>query len=370
VAGGGVAALEACLALRSLAGELVHVTLVAPDAWFVHRRSRGTGRLRLAAFADDIGAELIVDRVTAVDAERRRAHTGASGELTYDALVLAVGAVPGPGPAGAVPGGVTAGQAVASVAFVVPPGPCWSADVYDEAVHAAVVRRRDRPVLLTLVTPEAAPMAICGGRVALQVGQTLAEHGIRVLASTYVRSIDREGLVLVPGGARLRADHVVTVPRLAGHRLSGLPHDSGGFVPVDTFGRVRGAEGVFAAGDCTTVPPKHASLAAEQADVAAAVIAAEAGAPVRPAPFKPILRCLLPARLRWYVEAPLTGGQGDATRVSPLPRWPSATDFGSLYLSPYLGSVEDAATARGGRTGDASVDNARSALRRLRARTR
>jgi hypothetical protein len=37
IVGGGVAALEAMMALRDLAGDRVHVTLVAPDADFVHR---------------------------------------------------------------------------------------------------------------------------------------------------------------------------------------------------------------------------------------------------------------------------------------------------------------------------------------------
>ena len=78
--------------------------------------------------------------------------------------------------------------------------------------------------------------------------------------------------------------------------------------------------GLFAAGDCTPFPVKHPSLAAQQADVVAAAIAADAGAPIAAEPFTPVLRGILPSRLRWYVEAPLTGGQGDATVGSPPSR--------------------------------------------------
>jgi len=38
IAGGGVAALEALLALRALAGHLISVTLLAPEPEIVYRR--------------------------------------------------------------------------------------------------------------------------------------------------------------------------------------------------------------------------------------------------------------------------------------------------------------------------------------------
>ena len=45
---------------------------------------------------------------------------------------------------------------------------------------------------------------------------------------------------------------------------------------------------------------------------------------------------MLPSRLRWYVEAPLRGGLGDATRVSAHPLWSPSIRFGSRFLTPYL----------------------------------
>ena len=49
----------------------------------------------------------------------------------------------------------------------------------------------------------------------------------------------------------------------------------GGFVPVDAYGRVRGVDRVWAVGDMTARPLKQGGLAAQQADVAAADIAAQ-----------------------------------------------------------------------------------------------
>jgi hypothetical protein len=61
----------------------------------------------------------------------------------------------------------------------------------------------------------------------------------------------RGRVLLLAGGAEMFADRVITVPVFGGPRRSGLPHDEHSFVPVDTFGRVSGAEHVFATGDVT-----------------------------------------------------------------------------------------------------------------------
>ena len=68
----------------------------------------------------------------------------------------------------------------------------------------------------------------------------------------------------------------------------------------------------------------------------ASTIAADAGLPVAAEPFTPVLRGVLPSRLRWYVEAPLTGGQGDATVVSPHPLWSPDLRFDARFLAPRL----------------------------------
>ena len=47
---------------------------------------------------------------------------------------------------------------------------------------------------------------------------------------------------------------------------------------------------IFAAGDATDQPVKQGGLATQQADAAAELIAAEAGARVTPQPFRRVLR--------------------------------------------------------------------------------
>ena len=88
IAGGGVAALEAAFALRDLAGEAVRVTIVAPNIDFVYRPMSvgepfalgAAKRHRLAQIANDIGAELITDSFSWLDAAQRLVHIdGAHG---------------------------------------------------------------------------------------------------------------------------------------------------------------------------------------------------------------------------------------------------------------------------------------------------
>jgi sulfide:quinone oxidoreductase len=356
VAGGGVAALELCLALRALAGERVHITLIAPEPCFVHRpvderdplAVRRLPRVAVARVVRGAADHLRRDRLAAVDPAERLVHTAAGHELAYDALVVAVGAVPQAVPAGAKPldRANTAGcrdvlrdlvrGELKSVAFVVPPAPTHAFDLYDLALEAAVaVRREDADATLTLVTAEPGPLALLGRRASAMLHVTLGAHGLRVVDSAYVRSIGQGHMDLAPLSRRLAAERVIAAPRLAGPDLAHLHCDADGFLPVDPLGRVTGVPGVFAAGDCTSFPVKHASLAAQQADAVASTIAAEAGARVEAVPFEPVLRGMLPSRLRWYVEAPLTGGHGDATRLSALPLW-SPLRFHARFLGASL----------------------------------
>jgi hypothetical protein len=83
VAGGGVAGLEAVLALRELAGDRVAVTLLAPTTEFVYRPQAvrepfalgPADRYDLREMADDLGAELVVDRLSWIDPAGHMAHT-------------------------------------------------------------------------------------------------------------------------------------------------------------------------------------------------------------------------------------------------------------------------------------------------------
>lgn len=72
----------------------------------------------------------------------------------------------------------------------------------------------------------------------------------------------------------------------------------------------------------------------KQADVAAAAIAAQAGAPVEPAPFRPVLRgLLLTGMAPRYLRAE-AGTARSAVDTEPL-WWPPAKIVGR-YLAPFL----------------------------------
>jgi sulfide:quinone oxidoreductase len=100
VAGGGVAGLEAVLALHDLAGDRIALTLLSPEPEFVFRPmavaepfSRGHAvRQPLTAVARHTAAELIRGRLVEVNTAKRHAVTDAGERLPYDALLIAVGA--------------------------------------------------------------------------------------------------------------------------------------------------------------------------------------------------------------------------------------------------------------------------------------
>ena len=99
ICGGGVAAIEATLRLRRLAGDRVQITLLAPNDELVYRplavhEAVAFGRARrypLWDIARDCDAEWVKDIVASVDTRERAVQTGDGLRLSYDALLVAVG---------------------------------------------------------------------------------------------------------------------------------------------------------------------------------------------------------------------------------------------------------------------------------------
>jgi hypothetical protein len=106
---------------------------------------------------------------------------------------------------------------------------------------------------------------------------------------------------------------------------------------VDEHGAVRGLQDVYAIGDIATVPIKQGGLAAQQADAAAAAIAARAGAPVDPAPFRPVLRGLL---LTGVASTYLREGGAGGARVGYATSWSADLKIAARHLSAYLAEGE------------------------------
>jgi sulfide:quinone oxidoreductase len=360
IAGGGVAALEAALALRDLGEGRVSVEMFAPEPDFWYRplavaEPFGLGEVRhfdLAELAAAVGATFSPGALSGVDAGGRLAHTSAGSPIPYDTLLVACGA----GPTPAVPGALTfrgpadterirqlleeivAGQ-VERVAFVVPWGAVWSLPIYELALMtAAYLAERDVHVELALVTPEEAPLQLFGRAGSDAVRELLEERGIALQTGCCpVELVDGE-LRLVPEGT-IAADRVVALPRLRGPRIDGLPQTVEGFLPVDAHGQVHGLADVFAAGDITSFPVKQGGIATQQADAAAEMIAANAGADLAPQPFRPVLRgLLLTGRRPRYLRHELTGGAGDVSEASPEPLWWPPAKIVGRYLAPFLGA--------------------------------
>jgi sulfide:quinone oxidoreductase len=359
IAGGGVAALEAALALRALADDLVRVELLSPEPLFWYRplsvaEPFGLGSAKafpLPELAAAAGATCTPGSLAAVDVERKHVTTASGDALSYDVLLLACGAVPRPAVAGALtfrgPADTTAlsrllddtaSRGAGRVAFVVPWGAVWSLPIYELALMSATyfADRGAGDVELTLVTPEEEPLQVFGRAASDTVRRLLDGRGIAIrTTASGVELVDGE-LRLVPDGS-IPADRAIALPRLHGPRIDGVAQTADGFVPVDAYGRVRGLDNVFAAGDVTTFPVKQGGIATQQADVAAVLIAEEAGADVAPEPFRPVLRgLLLTGRQPRYLRRDATHGPGDDSSISLEPLWWPPAKIVGRYLAPFL----------------------------------
>ena len=105
---------------------------------------------------------------------------------------------------------------------------------------------------------------------------------------------------------------------------------------MDLHGLVDGLDDVYAAGDGTICPIKQGGVAAQQADAVAEAIAARAGAPVEPQPFRPVLRgLLLTGSTPRYLRSEVSGGRGQDQVSEHALWWPSSKVAGRC-LAPYL----------------------------------
>jgi sulfide:quinone oxidoreductase len=359
--GGGVASLEAALALNELAAEYVSLTLLAPSTEYVYRpmtvrepfSSARAQRLALSEIAADTGAVLVRDALARVDPEDRLVHTSAGLQLPYDALVLGVGARISARYEHAVTidderldellhgliQDIEAGY-VKRLALIVPAALTWPLPIYELALMAAG-RAEDMNVKLatTILTPEGSPLAIFGDGASQAVSEILAAQGVDVITSAYCEVPGMGRIEITPGARRLEVDRVIAMPALHGPHVDGLPAGPDGFIAVDEHSRVRGVERVYAAGDATDFAIKYGGIAAQQADAAAQSIAALAGARLEPQPFHPLVEGVLltgakPLRLR----AQIVGGHGMQSEAVELMEAPSPPKIAARYLAPYLQS--------------------------------
>lgn len=376
IAGGGVAGLEILLALRALAADRVDITIVAPelkflnrsmsvDAPFAPKRVRG---IRLQDVVSEFDAHWVRAELDSVKPDQHLAVTRDGERLSYDMLVLTLGAHPGQW----LPPSLTyrdgshpltyrgAGDneefaqlldrvrdgRVTKLAFVKPAGPSWPLPLYDlalmTAAECAAHGRSD--VELSLVTPEEEPLGIFGHHASTVIRQLLEESRVTLHTGSYGEPGRPGRLDISPGDRGIEVDRVVTEPRLVGPRLRGLACDHDGFIETDAHGRVPHLEGVFAAGDATSFPVKQGGLATQQADAVAEAIAASVGVEIDPQPFRPVLRgVLLTGGLPRYLRSDLSGEAGAESTISEDALWWPPNKLSGRYLGPYLSKQVGAA---------------------------
>ena len=373
IAGGGVAAAEAALALRDLAGDRVNVTLVAPNDELVYRPMTvgepfghaKAARIPLNLIAEEHGLELLKDSFAWVDRIPRTAHTQSGRQLHYDALLLCLGATARPRFQHAITiddrgldeqlhglvEDVEQGY-VKSLAFIVPARRAWPLPIYELALMTAA-RAADMNVELaiTLLTPEQTPLEVFGAGASEGVSELLAQAGIELIHAADC-DIPQSGRIVIAraGPARalerlsvdhgpheLQVDRIVAAPELVGPQVRGIPGGVNGFIPIDPHCQVRDVERIYAAGDATDFVIKFGGAAAQQADTAARAIAALAGAPVTPTPFHPVIRgVLMTGGKPRYLSARVTGGHGFNSQITEAPTWSPVSKIDAHYLAPYL----------------------------------
>lgn len=362
IAGGGVAAIEAALALQDLAGDRVTVSICSPRRNFVYRpyavgEPYGVSHVAtydLERLADAAGARYLPHSIASVNRQSRLAVTHDGESIPYGDLIVCPGTkmlwpVPGAttfwgiadeGDVTKVMAQIREGEA-RHVAFTMPSVESWALPLYELALLArSELDRTGDDAELTIVTPEDAPLQVFGRGVAEGTVELLAERRIEVVTGTHPVRFQSGQLETVPAGP-LPFDQVVSVPKLEGRRIRGVPHDVEGFVRIDGHCRVLGCEYVYAAGDVTTFPVKQGGLATQQADIAAEAIAARLGASVEPREFDPILRGVLWTGERpRYLQGWLGGGHGESSTMTETPPWGS--DQGKIvgrYLTDFLAGV-------------------------------
>jgi sulfide:quinone oxidoreductase len=361
IAGGGIAGLEALLALHDLAGDRVAITLVAPDPDFSYKplsveepfSAQPPEHRALEPAVKELGARFVQRGVERVLPGDHQVELDDGSLLDYDMAVIGVGGRHRPALrealtfrtpedrwriAALLKEAADEPDLGRSIAFVVPASNTWPLPIYELALMT-VRRAVDlgvRELACTVFTPEAAPLAVFGSVATAAVSDLLRARGIEVRGGVRIHEDTAGRLIVTPGDEPLDATHVIALPPLEGPAIDGLPSDDEGFIPIDEHARVKGIDDVYAAGDGTTFPIKQGGLATQQADAAAEHLAARLGADIDPQPFHPVLRgMLLTGEESLSLSHSLTGGEGEGSASADYLWWPPHKVSGR-YLAPWL----------------------------------
>jgi len=317
VLGGGVGGLAAANALRSRLSPEHRITLVEKTSyhafppsfvWVMFGERTASQVTRPLLQLVKRGVQVVAAEAVRLDLDRRRVET-TGPELTYDYLVIALGAEPAPDaiPSLAQAGGTfyhLAGAArlaeairafaggtiaivVARTPFKCPSAPHEVALLLDHYFRRKKIRHR---VDVHLFTPEPLPMPTAGPAMGNLLKQMDESHCITVHLRHRLMAVDGGQRELVfEGGQKARFDMLMSVPP---HRSPPVVQEAGltgeaGWIPVEPRTLKTRFEGVWAIGDVTSVSlpgrhqpdtplnlPKAATFAHRQAEVVADQVAA------------------------------------------------------------------------------------------------
>ena len=361
IAGGGVAALEAAVALNALGGSRVEGVVLAPNETFGFRahqvREPFGGLPPLQLPLDEVLAGVarrVKGMIAGVDGTAHVALTADDEALPYDTLLLCVGGTPYPAHVHGItfdrPGDPDAfdglledigERLVDSITFVVPDAAGWTLPAYDLALMVrGWAQRGGRDIAISIVTAEQRPLEMFGPGASDEVARVLARHDIEVGCGA--QPVILSDSALVAGGRWATSDRIVSLPRLAGPRLRGVPTDWEGFIEIaDAEGRVPGLDGVFAVGDGAAHRRKQGGLAAQQADTAVRALLRDIGIGVPDPPEPPMLRGVLATpEGPLFLQAPLGYGAPGAGSVASFHAlWDPPSKVATRWIGPHLNSL-------------------------------
>ena len=263
IAGSGVAAVEAALALRHLAGRRFSIELLAPAHALEHRPASvaapfGLGApapLDLHELARRYDVTLVEGELAGVDVDRRRARLATGDDHDYDHLLVAVGARPEAGLPGSLtfrgPADVSTLEWVLSelvrghrrqLVIVVPPGSTWPLPAYELAIMAAGETRAVPDATITLVTPEREPLWIFGDAAADAMRELLVGARDRAAHRARAAHVTDDVLWLENPARAIVPTRFSAFPCSPGPPSPGLPCDEMGSCRPTCTARVTGAE--------------------------------------------------------------------------------------------------------------------------------
>ncbi|MEA2172068.1 MAG: sulfide:quinone oxidoreductase [Solirubrobacteraceae bacterium] len=342
IAGDGIAGLESVLALQALAPGRFDITMLTPERHFIYRPiavrapfpAVPPARVELAAVARDREFSLVRDVLERIDPAAHEVTTQDGQRIAYDTVILAIGGRAVAAVKGAIPfrgardaAAVTAalgalGDGPVRVAFIARSIAMWTAPIYELALTTALwAHDRGSAIEVVVVTAEARPLEVFGRDASDRVADLLRFAGVGLRSDTSAEKV-AGGCLHTTTGVPLPVDLAIALPHLTGRAVQGLPRDTQEFIPVEDTGRVRGVADVYAVGDTTDRPWKQDSVAAQQADTAAAAIVG--GSDPAP-PYTPVLRAELRSR-----RTPL--------KLRRPPGANGAETFAGRHLASYLGT--------------------------------